>query len=227
MLAEWEGRDIHAEAFDASYAWKQNRDLQDIAQGKREDISRLVEYYAWHYGGYPRDAYRLTHVTNHDLNAWEGTQFELFGDALELAIVLSVINDGIPMIYNGQEAGNEKRLKFFDKDEILWREHPVGELYRRLFTLKHETTALWNGASGAPMRRVFNSDLGHVFSFVREDDNGGVFAVFNISPDPRTVTIAEGPACGDYEDFFSGAPATIDDATLLDLPPWGYRVFVR
>ena len=227
MLAEWEGRDIHAEAFDASYAFTQTRALQDIVQGKRENIGRLVEYYAWHYGGYPRDAYRLTHVTNHDLNAWDGTQFELYGDALELAIVLSVVNDGIPMIYNGQEAGNEKRLAFFDKDEIEWREHPVGELYRKLFALKHEKSALWNGAAGAPMVRVFNSDLAHVFSFMRADENGAVFAVFNISPEARTVTIMEGPAYGDFEDFFSGEPATIDRDTALTLPPWGFKVFVR
>ncbi len=227
MLAEWEGRDIHAEAFDASYAFKQNRDLQDIVQGRRENIGRLVEYYAWHYGGYPRDAYKLTHVTNHDLNAWDGTQFELFGEALELAIVLSVVNDGMPMIYNGQEAGNEKQLAFFDKDEIEWREHPIGELYRRLFRLKHDTTALWNGAAGAPMVRVFNSDLAHVFSFIREDENGGVFAVFNISPEARSVTIADGPAYGEFRDFFSGELATVDQATRLDLPPWGFRVFVR
>ena len=227
MLAEWEGRDIHAEAFDASYAFKQNRDLRDIVDGKRENIGRLVEYYAWHFGGYPRDAYRLTHVTNHDLNAWDGTQFDLFGDALELAIVLSVVNDGIPMIYNGQEAGNDKMLEFFDKDEIEWREHPVGELYRKLFKLKHETTALWNGAAGAPMVRVFNSDLAHVFSFIREDENGAVFAVFNISPDARTVTLDDSPANGDFTDFFSGASVTFDKGSELALQPWDYRVYIR
>ncbi|MEJ2275634.1 MAG: alpha-amylase family glycosyl hydrolase [Woeseiaceae bacterium] len=227
MLAEWEGRDIHAEAFDASYAFKQNRDLQDIVQGRRDGIGRLVEYYAWHFGGYPRDAYRLTYVTNHDLNAWDGTQFELFGDALELAIVLSVVNDGIPMVYNGQEAGDKKRLKFFDKDEIEWREHPIGELYRKLFALKHEKTALWNGAAGAPMMRVFNSDPDHVFSFIRADENGAVLAVFNISPAARTVTITAGPAYGNFDDYFSGESVTIAGDTELALPPWGFRVFVR
>ena len=227
MLAEWEGRDIHAEAFDASYAFKQNRDLQDIVQGKRDGINRLVEYYAWQFGGYPRDAYRLTHVTNHDLNAWDGTQFELFGDALEMAIVLSVVNDGMPMIYNGQEAGSDKMLKFFDKDEIEWREHPIGDLYKKLFKLKHETTALWNGAAGAPMIRVFNTDLGHVFSFVRQDDNSGVFAVFNISPDLRSVTFSNGPAFGDYTDFFADSSVTIDSTTELALRPWGFKVYVR
>ena len=227
MLAEWEGRDIHAEAFDASYAFKQHRELSDIVNGKRDGIGGLVEYYAWQFGGYPRDAYRLTYVSNHDVNAWEGSQYDVFGDALKMAIVLSVVNDGIPMIYNGQEAGNRRRLAFFDKDEIEWRDDPVGDLYRRLFKLKHETTALWNGAAGAPMLRVFNDDLAHVFSFVRRDGNGAVFAVFNISPVERTVHFTAGPAAGDYTDFFKGDAVSVDDTTELTLGPWGYRVYVR
>ena len=36
-------------------------------------------------------------------------------DAMNAAIVLSVVGDGIPMIYNGQEAGNPKRLAFFER----------------------------------------------------------------------------------------------------------------
>ena len=48
----------------------------------------------------------MTFVTNHDKNAWEGTEFELFGQGLEAAIVLSVVGEGMPLVYNGQEAGN-------------------------------------------------------------------------------------------------------------------------
>ena len=87
-------------------------------------------------------------VSNHDHNAWEGTEFEKFGDALDAAIVLSVVGEGMPLIYNGQEAGNDRRLAFFEKDPIEWREHPQGELYRRLFALKKANTALWNARLG-------------------------------------------------------------------------------
>ena len=40
------------------------------------------------------DTMRMTFVSNHDKNAWEGTEFEQFGDALEAAIVLSVSRRG-------------------------------------------------------------------------------------------------------------------------------------
>jgi len=91
----------------------------------------------------------MTFVTNHDKNSWEGTEFEQFGDAVYAAIVLSIVGDGIPLVYSGQEAGNPRRLAFFEKDAIEWREHPEGELYRKLFALKKAHTALWNGRWGA------------------------------------------------------------------------------
>ena len=59
-------------------------------------------------------------------------------------MVLSVISEGMPMIYNGQEAGNPKRLKFFEKDEIMWRNHPNGELYKKLFALKPGNSTFLN-----------------------------------------------------------------------------------
>ena len=67
---------------------------------------------------------RMLFVTNHDKNAWEGTQYEIFGEAVEAVIALSVTSEGMPLIYNGQEAGEGKRLSFFEKDPIEWQEHP-------------------------------------------------------------------------------------------------------
>ena len=82
-------------------------------------------YYAWNERSFPHDIMRMTFVSNHDKNAWEGTEYEQFGDALDAAIVLSVVGDGIPLLYNGQEAGNQRRLEFFEKDPIQWRDAPV------------------------------------------------------------------------------------------------------
>ena len=45
----------------------------------------------------PCRAYRLVGVANHDSNAWEGTMFETYGDALEAVITLSVVGEGFPI----------------------------------------------------------------------------------------------------------------------------------
>ena len=227
MLGEWESRDLHAEAFDMTYAWSWYEALHNIAKGKA-DVGALYNYYAWNEGFYPPDCYRMNFVSNHDKNSWDGTEFEQFGDALPAAMVLSVIGDGMPLIYNGQEAGNSKRLKFFEKDSLVWQDHPNGELYRKLFALKHANTTLWNGHWGALMVDVPNSAHEKVLSFVRQNEHDKIFAVLNFSKEERTVKFGEGGLySGTYTDFFSGEQVELNGSTQLTLKPWSYRVFVQ
>ena len=124
MLAEWESKDLHAAAFDMTYSWHWNDTVHRICHGTL-DSSALEVYYAWNDKHWPAEAMRMMFVSNHDKNAWEGTEFEQFGDGLEAAMVLSVISEGMPLVYNGQEAGYDKRLEFFERDPIQWREHPT------------------------------------------------------------------------------------------------------
>jgi glycosidase len=133
----------------------------------------------------------------------------------------------MPLIYNGQEAGNERRLAFFDKDPIVWREHPIGDLYKNLLQLQKANSALWNGAWGAPMIRVPNDASESVISFVRQNDSDKVFAAFNFSDAPQQVTFNETLYHGEYMDFRSGERVTLDAGTELTIAPWGYEVFVQ
>ena len=226
MLAEWEGRDMHAEAFDMAYGWSWHDAILRIAKGQA-DLNDLYMYYSHNEKEYPMEAYRMLFVSNHDKNSWNGTEFELFGEALEAVIVFSAISEGLPLLYNGQEAGNEKRLAFFDKDPIQWSPHPNGELYKSLFTLKHQNTALWNGGWGARMLQVTNDAPLQVFSFVRQNERDKVFAVFNFSPQPRTVTFRDGLHLGEYSDYFSGERVRFGASARLEMKAWGWRVFVK
>jgi glycosidase len=226
MLAEWESKDLHAEAFDMAYGWTWYDALHTITQGKA-DLDLLFRYYSHNEKEYPIDALRMLFVSNHDKNSWEGTEFEQFGGGLEAAIVLSVLSEGMPLIYNGQEAGNSKRLAFFDRDPIAWQPHPQGKLYQKLFALKKANSALWNGHWGARMIQVPNSAPAQVFSFVRQKDADKVFAVFNFSAEPQTVTCADRLYHGTYTDYISRERVELSDATRFALPPWGYRIFVK
>ena len=226
LLAEWENRDLHAEAFDMTYAWTWNEALHRITHGQA-DVNSLYVYYSWNEKAFPADAMRMTFVSNHDKNAWEGTEFEQFGDGLEAAIVLSVVGEGMPLLYNGQEAGNTKRLEFFERDPIVWREHPLGALYKSLFALKKRNTALWNAAWGARMIRVPNSLPAQVFSFVRQNASDKLFAVFNFSAQPQTVSFKEALYHGRYTDYVSGDAVEMAGGEALQLGPWEYRVYVQ
>ncbi|HVE58877.1 MAG TPA: alpha-amylase family glycosyl hydrolase [Pyrinomonadaceae bacterium] len=227
MLAEWESRDLHEYAFDMTYAWTWHEKMQAVAQGKIKDLSGLFVYYSWNESSFPKDGIRMVGVSNHDQNAWEGTEFEVFGKALQAAMVLSVVGEGMPMIYNGQEAGNMKRLKFFEKDEILWKDHPNGELYKKLFALKKSNSTLLNWGHNATMNLVPNSVPDKIFSFARRNEKDKIFVVLNFSNLPQTVTFKETLYHGDYREYFTGAKAKMDEKTKLVLKPWSYHVFVK
>lgn len=226
MLAEYEGRDVHARAFDATYAWSLSGAMQSIAKGEA-DTGALFGYYSGNESAWPRDAYRMAYTSNHDYNSWHGTDEELYGDAHEAVTVLTFIGEGIPLIYNGQEAGLDKRLAFFEKDPIAWREHPKFAVYKKLIALKHETKALWNGAAGARMVSVVNSAPQQVLSFVRFGETDGVFAVINFSSEPQSVSFPQSLHHGDYREYFSRQAVTFDDQSTLSLTPWEYRVYVK
>ncbi|MFI5357638.1 MAG: alpha-amylase family glycosyl hydrolase, partial [Opitutales bacterium] len=223
MLGEWESRDLQARAFDATYAWSWYDSMHAIAMGKT-DAGSLYGYYAWNEGFYPRDSFRMLFTSNQDKNSWDGTALEQFGAALPAATVLSFVSEGLPLIYNGQEAGNAKRLKFFEKDPIEWRANPAAELYRRLIVLRKTHPALWSAHWGARMIQVPN-DVS-ALCFVRQQGADKVFAVFNFSPDTKTVRFTGGPFAGAYHDYFTGESVAIKPDTALTLKPWACRVFV-
>lgn len=228
MLAEWESRELHDRAFDATYGWSWGEAVRAIADGDA-NAGALRSYYAWNTKSYRADAMRLLFVTNHDQNAWDGTEFERFGGALDVAVVLSVLSEGIPLVYNGQEAGNERRLAFFDHDPIEWREHPMGELYRRLIALKKANSALWNGTWGAPMVEVRTSKPSRVLAFTRRSvtSDDAVLVVANLSPQRRSVALTDGPYRGTWTDFTTGNRVKLKENAGVDLGKWGYRVLVR
>ena len=226
MLAEWEDRDLHAEAFDMTYAWSWFDAMCKITMEKAS-VESLYHYYSWNEKAYPPDSLRMLFVTNHDKNAWEGTEFESFGNGVKAAIVFSAVSEGMPLIYNGQEAGNAKRLAFFEKDPIKWKEHEHGELYKKLLALKKENTALWNGKWGARMVHVPNSIPDHVLSFVRQNSRDKVFAVFNFFDKRQVVAFSESLHHGNYIEYLSKDTMEFSQSTTLQLEPWGYRVFVK
>lgn len=223
LLGEAEMRDLHYRAFDASYGWGWYEALSNIAQGKA-DTGALFGYFSENESAWPKGAMRMVYAENHDQNSWHGTGDEVFGPALTNVLVLSFAGEGIPLIYNGQEAGNPKRLEFFEKDPIVWRDHPRRQLFTRLAALKSRNRALWNAPWGGRMVGVGNSRPKEVFSFVRSKDGDRMFAVFNFSAKEQRVRFSERLADGNYRDFDSGETVTVSPASEWVMKPWSYRL---
>ena len=227
MLAEWETRDLHAKAFDATYAWGWKNALHPIARGETKGAD-MWGYYFGQQTSWPEGAFRMVYTANHDQNSWDGTAPDIFGAAYEAAIVLSFTGEGMPLIYNGQEAFNTDQLAFFERDPIRWQDHPIDDLFRRLITLKTDISALHNGPFGAPMRKVETTEADHILAFTRQDEASGVLVVLNLSDTARTIKLTDGPFAGTYSDWNNpGADRELAPGAILSLPAWGYQVFIQ
>ncbi|MGB3075062.1 MAG: alpha-amylase family glycosyl hydrolase [Chitinophagales bacterium] len=223
MLAEWESRDLHKKAFDMTYSWSLWDKLHDVTTGVK-NINGLVEYLAHDVNTFPPDAYRMNFTDNHDKNSWEGNQYSNFGAGLEAAMVFCSVANGMPLIYSGQEAGLDRSLKFFDKDLIEWKEHRNTTIYKKLFALKHTNEALWNGAAGGVMTRVYNDQMQQVISFYREKNGDKVLPIINFSAQPITVKLQSKFFAGNYLELFSGQTFALKGDDTFALAPWSYLV---
>lgn len=223
MLAEWEDPALLENAFNMDYAWDLHRLMNEIAQGKKTvvDLDSLLNFPKKEYPPY---AIRMNFISNHDENSWNGTVWERMGEAAPAMAVLSATLPGMPLIYSGQEAGLDKRLSFFDKDEIEWKEHEMGTLYKTLFNLKKNNEALWNGEFGGSIKRIGTSSDSGVFAFLREKNDHKVFVVLNLSHKEQKFTFNEKAYCDKYTDVFTGKSFDIVDEIGMSLGPWEYSI---
>lgn len=226
MLAEWESRDLYKKAFDMTYSWTLFEKMKDATVNKK-GVSGLVEYMAHDAGSVPRNAYRMTFTDNHDMNSWNGTQFSNFGTGLEACMVFCTVVNGMPLVYSGQEAGLNHSLKFFDKDSIEWKQHPFYDLYKKLFALKHQNEALWNGAWGGEMIRIYNDKMDKIISFSREKNGNMIIPVINFSDKPVTVKLNTKYQKGAYIEYFTNKAIELKGDDELTVGAWGYMVLVK
>ena len=223
MLAEWEDPALLETAFNMDYSWDLHHLMNQIAKGEKS-VVQLDSFISFPKKEYPPHAIRMNFITNHDENSWNGTVWERMGDATGAMAVLSATLPGMPLIYSGQEAGLDKRLSFFEKDEITWQEHEMGRIYKTLFALKKNNKALWNGEFGGKLKRIPTSNDNSVFAFMREKEDHKVFVVLNLSAEEQKFTFAEKCYCDKYQDVFTGKTFEIVDEIGMSLGAWEYSI---
>ena len=103
--------------------------------------------------------------------------------------MLAATLPGMPLVYSGQEAVLDRRLAFFDKDEIQWKSYARTDFYAGLLALKHRHRALANGAAGGALEILETGDRDHVFAFRRARGKDRVVVIANLSAEPREVTV--------------------------------------
>jgi glycosidase len=226
MLAEAEKPGLQVKAFDMTYSWKLYSLMNNIAKGKK-NAEDLIKYFNWDDSTFPQNDFRMRFTTNHDENSWDGTVFERLGKAAPTFAALTFVIKGMPLIYSGQEAGLNKRLKFFSRDPIDWKTSKFGILYTKLVHLKLNNKALWCGTEGGRMVTVASSNAKAVYSFIRKKDNDKIFVVFNLSAKPVDVNFKSDLIKGNYLDLFVNKNISLTSSESLNLKPWGFKFFVK
>ena len=229
MLAEADGNPaLLQDAFLSDYGWKFKDLLMDFGLGIAGKAD-FAGYMGQQSLNYPTNTYPMLFVTNHDENSWTGSLKENFGSGAKTLAVLTFTVPGIPLIYNGQEVDSNKRLKFFEKDEIDWmlsstRSKTAIAHYTKLVSLKTKNQALWNGAAGGTYSR-FKNDSDKLISFERVKNGNKVIVVLNPSPRATTGTVEFGTQTKTFFKFSNGAKTKLAKKQKFSMKAGGYEIY--
>ena len=236
MLAESSDAPLLNSAFNADYAWPMKDTFDAIA------FTHGVNQYARQHGKnfeptaavnifdllerqkttYPTGAIHMNMVTNHDLNSWEGTEFERYGDGLAAFAILSYTLPGMPMMYTGQEVGFNHPFEFFVQDPVMpnYSANQLTTFYEMLNSLKHNHPAV-NASS--PMT-VYPASSNDIAAFSRTNGNDEVVVIANLSSGETPLSFKEAtPALDGMKNYFTGEAAAIP----ASLQPWQIFVFTK
>jgi len=226
MLAESEQVSHHDSAFDMSYSWAVHHMMNKVARGDTS-ASAIGSLLVEESTRFPAHAYRMRFTSNHDENSWQGTEFDRMGDGAKAFAVVTSTIPGMPLIYNGQEYGNRKRLEFFEKDLVQRPDTSFFGFYKTLNELKSTHPALHNGAHGGSFTVIPTSDDTRVLAYVREKDDSQVITIVNLSGDPVMVQIKSDKLTGRFKNVFTGTDGEMSRKQEFSLQPWEYVVYTR
>jgi glycosidase len=223
MLAESQHPEFHSAGFDATYGWGVMEGWIRFYAGKLS-LAQEDSIINHNIQAFPTNAYRVFFTTNHDWNSWEGTEFERYGDAYKaLAVFTQTMYQSVPLIYNGQEIPNKKRLKFFVKDPIEWSgKFEMAPFYKTLLKLRKSTPALDADAS---YKKLITANDVAIFAYLREKQGHKVTVILNLSNQPQRFTIKDKSVYGQPMNVFMGVKEKISSTHVFSLEPWGYLVY--
>jgi alpha-amylase len=223
MLAEGKKMELYDAGFDETYAWNIMHAMAEVYSGKKS-VRQFDSLINADNANYPKTAYRMFFTTNHDENSWNGTEFEKYGDAYKTFAVFSqTMYQSVPLIYNGQEDMNKKRLKFFVKDTIPWEgEKELAPFYKTLLGLRRSNAAL---AADASYKKLVSTADSSVFAYQREKDGHKVVVILNLSKQPQKFSIKDASIAGEPLNIFPGTKEKVDAAHQFSIEQWGYIVY--
>lgn len=227
MLAEADKPDEMVKAFDSDYSWGVMHAISDVLQGKKPATAVRREWES-ERARFPQGTLHMRVADDHD-------ELRLIGRVGERAALaaqaLVFTMDGIPLVYNGMEAGDTAESAdpaLFERVPITWeiaKKRPsFPRFYRGMAGLR--TNAAFTQGE---MTWLNNSDEQHVISYLRTNASGEFAVVINTANIPVTVTVT-----APHDQWIDVTPDLAKDEPLtprqtvslksLTLQPWEFRV---
>jgi len=188
MLAESDGYHTGGfeliELFDMSYNWSGHHVLNRIykKENNSEDLKININR---NLNDYSSKHVLMNFTSNHDENTWAGTVFDRYGDGAKTFAALTYFLPGIPLIYNGQEYGLNKRLEFFEKDFIAKKQSDFYEFYSNLNSLKKENNIL--DIDSEIKFEIIETNNKNLICYKRTKNNDSMYFVANLSEESQEI----------------------------------------
>jgi glycosidase len=171
---------------------------------------------------YQKGALRMRFSDNHD----ERRAIARFGEKGALAAqALAFTLDGVPMFYNGMEAGDTTESgapALFEKLPIFWqfaeRRPEFPKFYKSMIELRKNSVALRRG----DLKWLKNSDEARVLTFTRKSGNEEVLVAINMTNAPFFGSVE---ASGNYEEITPNMEKSANALPTLSLDSFGFRLF--
>ncbi len=224
MLAEASAPDLLVNAFDIDYSWPMLSALNNVLLNgaPASDLQKTWEQDA---AKFPKGSLHLRISDDHD----EPRAIARFGIKGALAAeVLMFSLDGVPLIYNGMEAGDATESgdpALFEKMPVFWYSKdrpPLREIYRGLLKLRSQSPAFHN----TQVTWLHNTHEADLVTLMRSDDHDEFVVLINFSNRPLSGKV-EVPNAPEFKPVTPGVRDTPPGFPQFTLRGFEYRIYQR
>jgi glycosidase len=219
MLAEGSKANHFAAGFDYTFGFNFFSAIEKVFSENKPATSLQDSNAIEYANNYVNSQRVVRYTTNHDVNLSEGTPLELFGgkQGSIATFVVAAYLKSVPMIYNGQEIGYNKRIDYFNRTPIDWTTADPNMLaeYKKIIAFRNSSNAIKKGTY-----KGYSTEA--ISAFTMETETEKVLVLSNLTGSTVKYLVPASLKTTPWKDAFTNAAATV--GTEISLQPYQYIV---
>ena len=218
MLAEGTRSANYTAGFDYNFGFSFYGKLKSIYNSNASALS-IDTLNSTEYANTTAGQQIVRYITNHDVNSSDGTPLTLFGGKSGSLAAFTVVAfmKGIPMIYNGQEAGMATPISFpFTTVKIDWTAgQDVTAAYKKIIAFRNSSNAIRRGD-------LLSYSTADVCAFIKQQGSEKVLVMVNMRNRSVDYTLPASVTNSTWTDALNGGSVTLTGK--VSLQAYGYLV---